>query len=123
MTTKTKKRIWGIFIGIGDRIDPLVIDDDDAVFFQKMGIAQGFQPLKSDQHVRLSFLHDGFCDGIAVADESDYTSAALCHAVNLGEFDVIACLCDDAAEDTACEQCTLTAHAYDHYIFSSHYLL
>ncbi len=87
-----------------------------------MGVAQRLESLKSDQHVRLSLLDDGFRDSVAVAHESDDTSAALCHAVYLGELYVIACLCDDTAKDTACEQCTLTAHAYDHYIFSSHYL-
>ena len=51
--------VLGIFRGShddADRVDAPVIDDEDAVFFEEIRVAQGFKALKGDEDICLSLL-------------------------------------------------------------------
>ena len=99
-----------------DGVDAPVIDDEDAVFFEEVGIAKSLEALEGDEDICLSLFHDGFGHVLAVAHESDDAAAALCHAVDFRNLHFISGVLHDAAQNAAGEQGSLPADADDHNI-------
>ncbi len=79
------------------RVDPDIVQDEDAVRLQVMRVPLRLQALERDEDVRLAGLDDRLLHLVAVADEGDDRAAALRHTVDLGELDVIAGLGRDVA--------------------------
>ena len=55
-----------------------------------MCISLCLKALESDEDIRLAGLDDWLLDLVTVADEGDDRAAALRHAVDLGELDIVA---------------------------------
>ena len=118
--------VLGIGLGTdnnGHRIDAAIVDYENAVFLEKMGVSQRLKSLECDDNVCLTLLDHGLVNLFAEADEGNYAAASLCHAVNLTDLYVKTCLKSGLSDYSACKERALTANSYYHYILSHFYVL
>src|SRR5699024_5463208 len=81
---------------------------------------QSLQAFKSNQHICLPFLHDGFCHMISIAHKCYHTSSPLCHSMHFREFHIITGCGGQLSKNAAGEERSLSADSDYHNIFSVH---